>query len=362
MADPLQHLPFSSVWKMRIDHPYSLFVRDGAFLWSCGQCPLNESGEVQFPGDLFAQTRAVAGYIDQFLAKMDADCSAVTQLVVYHVKTGDDDGQKLRELLREHFGAGVLVLPVSVPHFYYDGMMVEIDVFGAVGEKTARFFVDDTTRMTLDVIEAGELGYATLLESQEVELETAVSKLLANSGIADRIISEQWFVTTDGLAMQLQAIRRDRLPTQCEVVGIQNTGFAVLGQFILARDSVTRTTFLPRDHGIENVKVSLLRSGCFFEVTGACVEAVGLVKETRQIMHAIEWTLKEHDLSFQNIRKSTTHYIAGSSAEELHNNMSVRNAYYSKPGPASTGLPVLSFPLAPSRISVRIFGKSDTKP
>lgn len=358
MADPVQYLPFESVWKMRIDIPYSLFVRDGDFFWSCGQCPLNEAGEVLFPNDLFAQARTLTSFIDQFLPKIDADGSAVTQLVVYHVRTSDDDGHKLQQLLHEHFGSHILVLPVSIPHFYYDGMMIEIDVHGAVSTKTTRSLADNSTGISLQIADAGDLGCAILLVPYEVKLGDAVDRLLTSAGIADRIVSEQWFVTTDALGMQLQTMRGDRLSSLCEVVGVQNDGFAVLGQFIFAKKHVSRMSFLSREHGIENVTVSISRSGSFFEVLAACTEAVGLVEETRRIMRAMEWTLSKHDLSFEDVRKSTTHYIAGSSADELHDNMSVRNGYYKKPGPGSTGLPVQSFPLARSHISVRIFGKS----
>lgn len=362
MADSVQYLPFDSVWKMRIDIPYSLFVRDGDFFWSCGQCPLNEAGEVLFPNDLFAQARALIGFIDQFLPRINANRSAVAQLVVYHVKTDDDDGHKLRQLLHGHFGSDVLVLPASIPHFYYDGMMIEIDIHGAVGAKTARLLDDPSTGISLQISDAGDLGCGILLVPHEVELGEPINRLLTTAGIADRIVSEQWFVATDALGMMLQTMRGDQLPSLCEVVGVQNDGFAVLGQFTFAKGPVSRTSFSPREHGIENVKVSISRSGNFFEVMGAYTEAVGLVEETRRIMHAIDWTLKYHALSFKDVRKSTTHYIAGSSAEELHDNMSVRNGYYSKPGPGSTGLPVQSLPLAPSHISVRIFGKSPIVP
>ncbi|HKX08148.1 MAG TPA: hypothetical protein VJN67_08135 [Stellaceae bacterium] len=36
--------------------------------------------------------------------------------------------------------------------------------------------------------------------------------------------------------------------------------------------------------------------------------------------------------------------------------MAVRNAYYRRPGPASTGLPVAAFPLSASKIAVDLLG------
>lgn len=360
MANGVQHLPFSSVWKMRIDHPYSLFVRDSDAFWSCGQCPLDPIGGVLFPGDLVAQTRAVAGFIvDDFLPKIGAGVEGVMMLVVYYVKTSDGEGLRVGQVLNERFGKEVIVVPVAVPHFYYEGMMVEIDVFGASGGGRAREVVDENTGARLNIVEADGVGYASLVVPEGTsEVGEVVQRLLDKGGMGERIMGEQCFVASEELGKQLQTARSNRLATGCEIVGVEPDGFAVVGQFTLAKGQVTQTMFLTHEHGIEEVTASISRSGPFFEVMAACTEPVGLVEETRRIMQAIEWTLQRHELSFSDVRKSTTHYIAGSSEEELHDNMSVRNGYYTKPGPASTGLPVLSFPLARSHVSVRIFGKS----
>ena len=57
-------------------------------------------------------------------------------------------------------------------------------------------------------------------------------------------------------------------------------------------------------------------------------------------MAALDVHLPFLGLAYTDVVKSTTHYVAGDSAEELHDNMAVRNRRYSSPGPASTGVPV----------------------
>jgi hypothetical protein len=57
--------------------------------------------------------------------------------------------------------------------------------------------------------------------------------------------------------------------------------------------------------------------------------------------------------------KSTTYYAGDSVAEDLHSNMEVRNARYCRPGPASTGIPVVSLGLAASRVSIALYGTSN---
>ena len=67
--------------------------------------------------------------------------------------------------------------------------------------------------------------------------------------------------------------------------------------------------------------------------------SLDLVAQTRLEMRAIAIELDRLGLSFADVVKQTSHYVGGT-ADELHDNMSIRNGYYNKPGPASTGIPV----------------------
>ena len=78
----------------------------------------------------------------------------------------------------------------------------------------------------------------------------------------------------------------------------------------------------------------------------------GLVAQTEAIMAALDVHLASLGLAYGDVVKSTTHYVGGSSAEELHENMAVRNRRYTKPGPASTGLPVFGFADPESKVVV----------
>ena len=54
-------VPFGKMWGMRLDHPYSSLVTEGDYAWTCGQCPLDTSGNVLYANDLVAQAKLVAG-------------------------------------------------------------------------------------------------------------------------------------------------------------------------------------------------------------------------------------------------------------------------------------------------------------
>jgi len=84
--------------------------------------------------------------------------------------------------------------------------------------------------------------------------------------------------------------------------------------------------------------------------------SLSLVGETQVLMAGIADTMRARGWRFESVTKATTHYVGSSAAQDLHDNMSVRNAYYRRPGPASTGLPVPAFPLSKSQIAVDVLG------
>jgi enamine deaminase RidA (YjgF/YER057c/UK114 family) len=103
------------------------------------------------------------------------------------------------------------------------------------------------------------------------------------------------------------------------------------------------------------VVITATQSERFGWVQARSIDAdTDLVDQTRQIMTAIESRLAAHDVGFDAVVKATSLYTGGNSAAELHDNMSVRNAYYERPGPASTGLPVFGLADERSRIVVDV--------
>ena len=94
------------------------------------------------------------------------------------------------------------------------------------------------------------------------------------------------------------------------------------------------------------------RGGGLTWVQGRARGGGGLVTQTEAVMSAFDAHLPSLGLAYADVVKSTTHYVGGSSAEELHENMAVRNRRYTKPGPASTGLPVFGFADPESKVVV----------
>ena len=177
MAEALRFIPFGDSWQMRIDHPYSLFVRDGDLVWSCGQCPLAGDGAVLHPGDLAGQAEAVIGFIHRHLGEIGADAGALCQLVVYYVATGEHDAALLADRFRAAFGHGVLVTPVAIPHFYYDGMLIEVDVFASARPKQRHAAAEGDAR--LEAVSAGGLTWVSVTSQEPVPLSPRPAEVLS---------------------------------------------------------------------------------------------------------------------------------------------------------------------------------------
>lgn len=352
------YLPFDAVWKMRIDHPYSLFVRQGAVLWSCGQCPLDALGNVLHPCDLLRQAEAVAGFISRFLGEMQGRTSGIGRLVVYYVKTAPDDAARLKYLFRREFGQSVQVVPVAVPHFYYDGMLIEVDVFASDEMAEGACFVDEETGLTLQVSDAGPFVWATVSSPGATfeDIGSRLRRLLLRADLSrDCLLAEQWFLPA-GCDVPVGNFSGNDGRLVHNAVWVCDSEADITAELTFAKVPA-RATVCDTDHGMGHSSLSLHMAGGHFHLTAfdASLDR-DLVEQTASIMKAVEAVFANAGLSFRDVRKATTYYVAGSSADELHDNMSVRNGYYAKPGPASTGLPVEALAVPGSRVSISMLG------
>jgi enamine deaminase RidA (YjgF/YER057c/UK114 family) len=81
-------------------------------------------------------------------------------------------------------------------------------------------------------------------------------------------------------------------------------------------------------------------------------EKTSLLRQTQACMDRLDAVLDAAGFAWSDIAKMSTYYVGGSSAEELHENLALRAARFSAPGPASTGVPVPGLPRAGEKIAV----------
>jgi enamine deaminase RidA (YjgF/YER057c/UK114 family) len=338
---------------MRIEHPYSLLVRESGFAWSCGQCPLSAEGAVLAPGDLVAQGTHVDGYIRRLLEKADLAPASVGKLVIYHEAGDVCATERMLSLFRAAY-PGAILLPVATPFFYYEGMRIEVDVHAA--ERRAPLVTREEPGFRLHAVDAGDLVWASIEAARTLDPHALAEALHAAGVSAEALLGDHWFVSADATAEALAtASRADLVTDPGAAAGVAlPAGIVAMGELTFAGGGATETLARSAHSGIA------LTARCsprhFWISARSDSPALSLVGETKAIMAAISSTMAAQGWRFESVVKATTHYVGSSAAQDLHDNMAVRNAYYRRPGPASTGLPIAAFPLSRSKITVDVLG------
>ena len=211
MPLPPLRIPFADLWGMRIEHPYSLLVREGGFAWTCGQCPLAPDATVLAPDDLAAQAEPVDGYIRHLLAKAGYAPTNVGKLVAYHAV----DAPAATARMLSHFRAaypGAVLMPVATPYFYYPGMRLEVDVHAA--ERSAPLVIarDDANGLSLQAVDAGDLVWVSV-EVRALDTDAVRDALRAIGVSAGALLADHWFVGGDGAGPALDALGQAGLVT-----------------------------------------------------------------------------------------------------------------------------------------------------
>ncbi|KIY41733.1 hypothetical protein TZ03_06400 [Pseudomonas sp. 10-1B] len=359
------HLPFGSLWKMKIDHPYSLLVQEGGVAWSCGQCPLDANGQVAHEDDLIAQTHHVVQSIRKILDSSEMRSPMAAKLVVYYVEKFPDLFQEMMFLLKQAFGEKCIIVPVPVPYFYYSGMLIEIDIYAAEAETFSRSAVVEKNGLKIEVMDFDQLVWVKLSAAAGYQRGEDCVRIL-NEVLEDfdlttnEFLSDHWFSHQDAPPCLLAAFSTHGFVSDLGAVALTQLpeSTAVIGELTFVRRSSAQARSVSTSHRVGNSVLTLRQKGEFFWAN-VRFEKSGLTlpEQTRKAMIVLNNVLLAHGLSFDQVCKVTTHYVGDSTPSDLHENMTVRNAYFSAPGPASTGLPVDALQGVDSLISIDVFGR-----
>jgi enamine deaminase RidA (YjgF/YER057c/UK114 family) len=303
------------MWQMPIPVACSLAVAAQGLAVSCGQCPLDTKGQVLHPGDAGAQAGLVAGMVQGVLSHLPGHYPAI--LVVYH--DAADESEVLGPL-RRVFPDAVL-LPVRLPHFYYPGMRIEVDLYALSAPPVIR------QTLGLSRISGGPLELVAL---RAADMAGAMG-LLAGLD-PSRLLSAQWFAA-------------DPAPHEWH----PDPG----GRVVLPRDAGVAAvlTLAPDPVQVSRTPGGAIKrtSGCFVWISAQGYGA-DLAAAAHQAMDALALDRQQN----LTILKATTHYVGGSGPEDLHGNLAVRHARFPMPGPASTGVPVAG--LAGGSLAIDMLG------
>jgi enamine deaminase RidA (YjgF/YER057c/UK114 family) len=361
-------IPFSELWSMRIEHPYSLLVRADTLAWTSGQCPLTRDGAVLAPDDSRLQARYVADCISLLLDKTGFSQADVCKLVLYHAPADAAETEHMLNRFRPSF-PGAILMPVGIPFFYYAGMRIEVDVHAAERCGPLTLSHHDDQGLRISAVNGGDLVWIGLEVrdasvgkqghgSEAFTVDIVYDALRAIAGVSPKLlIADHWFVIGDGARPALERFQEAGLVTDvgAAVRATLPGGVVAMGELTFAGDGLGVSKC--SDSSNSGISVFVRRSRKHFWIGARSVlPAASLVSETKAIMGSIAGTMREQGWSFDAVCKATTHYVGSSTAEDLHDNMKVRNVYYNRPGPASTGVPVAGFAFSSSRIAVDLLG------
>ncbi len=356
-------VPFGNPWKMPIPVPYSFLVRDGNLAWTCGQIPVDMASQVLAPSDLVEQTNIVCDYIETILARAGLTAAGLGKLVLYYVDRTPGDSERMMACCRSRFGDQPVLVPVAVPYFYFDHMLLEVDAFAGV--ENGRSIVKTAGNATVRLKDGGEHCWVSLtVDPDNLEQgRTVLDATLSEAGISPlHRLSEHWVAAksaTTHLSQIAQNLARCGLiADQGALVKSHDKSADLIGEFTYVKSPTGTVDESVQDSsGVRLVKRRIGRSSWFsIRSTDA---SLSIVEQTRKIVSALGNALDVDGMNFNAVVKSTTYYAGGSTDAELFENMTIRNHCYATPGPASTGLPVAGFANDESRIIVDVIALAD---
>lgn len=295
-----------ALWQMPVEVACSLMATAGGIGFSCGQCPLDRAGRVVAPGDALAQAAQVAGLCEGVLA-LAPETPEAALLVIYH--TSPDP--RVLDPFRAAFPRAILA-PVRLPHFYYPGMTIEVDIHAAATAAAPERLAEGEVTITRTA--PGPLTRVHVA----AEPGAAIGPALARAGLDPAcLLAAHWF----GPAAAIPA----GWTTDPGAVVLPAAPGPVTGILTLAPEPVT-IRLLPGG-------ARLRRQGDFLALS-AHSAAPDLAAAATKVMDRIA------EAGPLVMLKTTTHYVGGPTPEDLHANLAVRHARFPRPGPASTGVPV----------------------
>jgi enamine deaminase RidA (YjgF/YER057c/UK114 family) len=309
------------MWNMPVPVACSLAVAADGIAATCGQCPLDDDGLMQLPGDGAAQAALVARMGQGVLSHLPGYEAAL--LTVYHNCT---DADEVLSPLAAAFPQAALA-PVRLPHFYYPGMRIEVDLYATAGTpRTTRF---TSGRASLTIVEGGPLTLCHLAGPDMASCQPLLSRI-----DEVRLLTAQWFAPE---------APQSHLPDPAARVIPPTPG--VTAVLIIAA---------------EPVRVATTPGGAILRQAGrfAWASATGTAADLAQAAHQAMDRLALDRMPDFTPLKATTHYAGGPGPEDLHGNLAVRHARFPSPGPASTGVPVTT--LTQATLAIDMLGLIDS--
>ncbi|MGB0507365.1 MAG: RidA family protein [Pikeienuella sp.] len=375
-------------WPVQLTHHHA--VRAGDLIFTGGQVDLTPEGVVRNIGDLHSQTANSMQYMAELMADLDVSLSDLVKLVVYYTGDADDEAALLTQLadIIGHDTRPVISL-INNPELCYPGMRVEIEgvamrapngdhiprerhwlddmpalpkTFSHVLRAGGMIFASDISARNAD----GTVAYPGDLPAQSALTMQRLSRVMQTVGAdTSDIVKVSTFYVGDGsveswaeaatiransfanpgpaaTGIPLPSFPHDDLMTKiCATAVKAREGTAPLNrEYSWPKGHWDWTTPLPYKHGNKVGNVIHLGGQVALNEQAEVLHPDDMVAQTRIAMDNIASVLAEFGATLDDVVKVTTFYQGSASAEALHENLLIRSASYTAPGPATTGVPV----------------------
>jgi enamine deaminase RidA (YjgF/YER057c/UK114 family) len=305
------------------------------------------------------------------LADLDAGLGDLAKLTVFHTAASAADERALLDLVAAALPAGArpALSAVPVPRLAYPGMLVEIEGVAAVGAHRA---VGGAGAFA-DAVRCGELIFASAQAAPDApgdivrQTELALARLadvLAEHGatLDDTVRFAIWYVGT-GTAEDWEVAARVRARSFTEP-GPAATGIPVPwlpgdelvrmevwamraadGSRLPRRHSWPEGHWdwpihLPYKHGCACGDMLFVGGQVSLTPSAEVIDPDDMPAQTRRSMANVERVLAGLDAGLGDVVKVTAYYEGDASADALHENLAIRSAAFTEPGPATTGIPL----------------------
>ena len=394
-------------WPIHVSHKHGL--RSGNMIFFGGQVDLDSQGNVRNADDLTAQTEATMEYIRRVLVDLNADLADLVKLICFYVHTEDADAERLLTAVSAALGSapGPVISLIPLPALAYEHMVVEIEGVAMRAE--------DGTRMSKVVSTAGDLpplpaplshalrcgemvfvgGQTALrpddtisnpsdLVGQSHALMDRIGVLLKDLGAEfnDAVKINRYYVA-GGTAQQWEGaalacasffdepgpaatgipipfLYRDGLMASLEVTAmLAPNGAHAAREHVWPEGHWDWPVHLPYKHGIRCGNMIYIGGQVSMDPKGVIIDPGQLVTQTRTSIANIATILAGFGAKLDDIVKVTAYYSGAASADVLHDNLSVRSASFTEPGPASTGIPMPCLAYEDMEIEIEVIAMID---
>ena len=380
-------------WPVELSHYHG--VRRGGLIFTGGQADLDKQGAVVNPDDLATQTLNVLQHVETILVDLQAKLTDLVKLVIYFTGDASDESRileiiadRLRKLDKE---TRPVVSTICLPALCYPGMRIELE--GVAIDPALRTFDNPQFKRAADLpalhsqyshavrcnhliftsdlssIQAdGEVqAEGNLAEQSHIMMEQLGKALSLFGASTDDVLKLNVFYLGDGTAdnwAKPAAIRaaffKDPGPA---ATGITVNSFARPG--VMTKIAVTAalpdkqpgdstdntryswpeghwnwTSSLPYKHGNRYGQVIHLGGQVALAKNASVLHPDDIVEQTKIALNNIKSILQDLGATMDDIVKVTTFYQGSASAEALHENLVIRSGAFTKPGPATSGIPV----------------------